>query len=113
MIDDLEAAGLGDESIKIRMSGCPNSCSRPPVAEIGLIGKSVNGYNILVGGNRSGTRLAQLLFEDVAAEELAEEIGRLIALYRRCRRPSEDFGDFCHRLGVESLRGRLAEEIAV
>ncbi len=113
LIDDLEAAGLGDESIKIRMSGCPNSCSRPPVAEIGLIGKSVNGYNILVGGNRSGTRLAQLLFEDVAAEELAEEIGRLIALYRRCRRPSEDFGDFCHRLGVESLRGRLAEEIAV
>ncbi len=113
LIDALEEAGFGDEQIKIRMSGCPNSCSRPPVAEIGLVGKSVNGYNLLVGGNRSGTRLAQLLFEDVSSEDLAPEIGRLITLYRRNREPDEHFGDFCHRVGVESLRSRLAEEIAV
>lgn len=113
LIDELEDAGFGDEPIKIRMSGCPNSCSRPPVAEIGLIGKSVNGYNLLVGGNRSGTRLAELLFEDVQAEDLATEIGRLIALFRRSRRADEHFGDFCHRVGVESLRGSLSEEVAV
>lgn len=113
LIDALEDAGFGDERIKIRMSGCPNSCSRPPVAEIGLVGKSVNGYNLLVGGNRSGTRLAQLLFEDVPSEDLAVEIGRLITLYRRNCTPDEHFGDFCHRVGVETLRNRLAEEIAV
>ena len=113
LIDELEEAGFGHEQIKIRMSGCPNSCSRPPVAEIGLVGKSVNGYNLLVGGNRSGTRLAELLFEDVRSEDLASEIGRLIRIYRRNRRPDEHFGDFCHRVGVESLRSHLAEEIAV
>lgn len=113
LVDALEEAGFGNERIKIRMSGCPNSCSRPPVAEIGLIGKSMNGYNILVGGNPSGTRLAELLFENVASEELASEIGRLIALYRKSREPDEAFGDFCHRVGVDSLRNRLAEEIAV
>ncbi len=52
--------------IRMRMSGCPNSFSRPPTAEIGLIGRFKNKYNIYVGGNRQGTRLAQLYAEAVA-----------------------------------------------
>lgn len=113
LISELEEEGLGDESIIIRMSGCPNSCSRPPVAEIGLVGKSVNGYNIYLGGNRSGTRLAELFLEDVASEEVSSELGRLIRFFRRNRRDQERFGDFCHRLGIERLRTLRIESIAV
>ncbi|MFD2902276.1 sulfite reductase subunit beta, partial [Klebsiella pneumoniae] len=36
----LDEAGLRDEEIVIRMSGCPNGCSRPALAEIAFIGKA-------------------------------------------------------------------------
>jgi len=103
LITELEAAGFGEEEIVIRMSGCPNSCSRPPVAEIGLIGKSIDGYHLFVGGKADGTRLARLLRKDVPSGELALEIGRLIRLYRRLRSEDESFGDFCDRMGPERL----------
>jgi len=109
VISQLEAAGLGEERVTIRMSGCPNSCSRPPVAELGLIGKSVNGYNLHVGGSPNGSRLAFLLREDVPAEEIPGQIELLIRLYREQGTGDEAFGDFCHRLGDEQLRLLLEE----
>ena len=109
VISQLEAAGLGEERVTIRMSGCPNSCSRPPVAELGLIGKSVNGYNLHVGGSPNGSRLAFLLREDVPAEEIPGQIELLIRLYREHGTGDEAFGDFCHRLGDEQLRLLLEE----
>ncbi len=110
VISRLEASGLGDERVTIRMSGCPNSCSRPPVAEIGLIGKSVNGYNLHVGGSPTGSRLAFLLREDVPAEEVSTEIEKLIQLSRTQGNEGEGFGDFCDRIGDEKLRALLGEE---
>lgn len=108
LIDALEGLGYGDEEIRIRISGCPNSCSRPPTAEIGLIGRSKNKYNIYVGGSPQGTRLAQLYAEAVEPPDLIREIARLIDIYRVHRQPQEHFGDFCHRMDVAKLR-ELAE----
>jgi sulfite reductase (ferredoxin) len=109
IISELEEAGLGDERITIRMSGCPNSCSRPPVAEIGLIGKSVSGYNLHVGGNPTGSRLAFLLREDVSAEQVPKEIASLIRVFRRQASNGEAFGDFCNRVGADQLQNWLEE----
>lgn len=53
---ELERAGLGDVDVMIRMAGCPNSCSRPPTAEIGIIGYGKNDYVLMVGGARDGSR---------------------------------------------------------
>src|SRR5436190_635092 len=58
MIGELEQRGYGNDRVWIRMSGCPNACSRPPTAEIGLVGRSLNMYNVYVGGSFEGTRLA-------------------------------------------------------
>ena len=108
LIDALEGLGYGNEEIRIRMSGCPNSCSRPPTAEIGLIGRSKNKYNIYVGGSPQGTRLAQLYAEAVEPPDLIREIARLTDVYRVHKQPQEHFGDFCHRMGVAKLH-ELAE----
>ena len=78
VIDELEKLGFGDERVSIRMSGCPNSCSRPPVAEIGIIGMSANKYNIYTGGDFEGTRLNKIYKENVAGENIAEEIALIL-----------------------------------
>ncbi len=104
VISELERFGCGDAAVTIRMAGCPNSCSRPPVAEIGLVGRSSNGYHIYLGGSPTGQRLAELYRENVAAEELAVVIAGLIDLWRRETQEKESFGDWSHRIGVENLR---------
>ena len=103
LVTELERRGFGNEAVVMRMAGCPNSCSRPPVAEIGLIGKSANGYNVYVGGSASGTRLAQLYQEDVPEGELADLIAELFSAYRGDRSADEGFGDWANRIGILQL----------
>lgn len=110
LIDRLEAMGFGDESISVRMSGCPNACSRPPTAEVGLVGKSVDGYAVYLGGAADGTRLAESFLPSVASGDLAETLGRIFAHYRRHRLTGERLGDYCHRIGLASLRESLKPE---
>ncbi len=103
LIDELEERGYGDEEIKIRMSGCPNACSRPPVAEIGIMGVSPKKYNLYVGGSFEGTRLNRLYEELVDVGELADRIAELVDIYHSIKRQGERFGDFCNRIRVEKL----------
>ena len=87
------------------MSGCPNSCSRPPVSEIGIIGASVRKYNIYLGGDFYGTRLNKLFMELVEDTELANKISRLIDYWKENRKnESEDFGDFCNQQDFNRLK---------
>jgi len=106
LIDDLDKRGYGNEKIKIRMSGCPNSCSRPPVSEIGLIGASLNKYNIYLGGDFYGKRLNRLFLELIDGDELANKISRLINYWRINRKNGDEpFGDFCNNRDFEELKG--------
>mgnify|MGYP005851429017 CR=1 FL=1 len=96
LISDFEAAGYGDEDISIRMSGCPNSCSRPPASEIGLIGRAPGKYNIYLGGNREGTRFNWLWRETVKDSELVSTIGPVIDRWRQeGKSRGLSFGDWC------------------
>lgn len=106
----LEQAGLGDTDVIIRMAGCPNSCSRPPTAEIGIYGYGKNDYVIQVGGARDGTRIGKVLYERVAGERM---IGILTGLVKAVRDHSGDAlssGDYLFRTPVDELR-RLAESV--
>ncbi|MBI1291308.1 NADPH-dependent assimilatory sulfite reductase hemoprotein subunit [bacterium] len=105
LIGKLEELGYGNERISIRMSGCPNSCSRAPMAELGLIGCGPGKYNIYTGGDYEGTRTNKLFKERVVFEEVPAIIGSLIDRWRAERQSGEAFGDFCHRLGVDTLKG--------
>lgn len=107
---DIAALGLAAERISIRMTGCPNGCARPYVADIGLVGRSGTRYNVYLGGALEGTRLNVLYRELVDRTELCEVIYRVLAAYRQFRRPGERFGDWASRLGPDRLH-RLAESV--
>jgi sulfite reductase beta subunit-like hemoprotein len=94
VIGELEERGYGDEHVWIRMSGCPNSCSRPPTAEIGIIGRSLGLYNVYAGGSFEGTRLCQLYAPDVRAADLVNTLADMLDRWRRERREGEAFGDW-------------------
>jgi sulfite reductase (NADPH) hemoprotein beta-component len=90
--------GLGNEEISVRMTGCPNGCARPYMAEIGLIGRAPNKYNIMLGGNHTSTRLNQTYRENIKLEDFTTEIRPLLARFKNERLPGEHFGDFAHRV---------------
>jgi sulfite reductase (ferredoxin) len=107
LIGELEQRGYGGERVWIRMSGCPNSCSRPPSAEIGIIGRSASLYNVYVGGSFVGTRLARLYRADVRADVLADLLADAFDQWRQGRAPGEDFGDWAARALVPQEAGEL------
>ncbi|MCY1719812.1 assimilatory sulfite reductase (NADPH) hemoprotein subunit [Prolixibacteraceae bacterium Z1-6] len=88
---------LFKEEIVIRMTGCPNGCGRPYLAEIGLIGKSPGYYNLYLGGSFEGTRLNTLYRETIPEEEILKEVRMLIADFAANRSEGEHFGDFVIR----------------
>lgn len=115
---ELAQLGLADEPFTVRMTGCPNGCARPYVADLAFVGRSTDTYVIYAGGASNGTRLNQPYKDLVKREHLVDEVRPLLQLFRARRAPGERFGDFCHRLGVASLptivhefqSGDLAEE---
>jgi sulfite reductase (NADPH) hemoprotein beta-component len=104
LLDKLDAivaaAGLRDEPISIRMSGCPNGCSRPYLAEIALVGKAPGKYNLYLGASANGDRLNALYKETLGEEEIIAALAPLLQRYAAERAPGERFGDFVVRAGV-------------
>ncbi|HWK89797.1 MAG TPA: hypothetical protein VNP72_07370, partial [Longimicrobium sp.] len=96
------------ERITIRMTGCPNGCARPYTADIAFVGRSLGKYMLYVGGNSQGTRLATPYQDLVPAASVVETLRPLFLRFREERQPGEPFGDFCNRVGVESLRSAEA-----
>ncbi|ARI77389.1 assimilatory sulfite reductase (NADPH) hemoprotein subunit [Halobacillus mangrovi] len=95
----LDDAGLRDEEIVIRMSGCPNGCSRPALSEIGFIGKAPGKYNMYLGGGFKGERLNKLYRENIGEEEILNELKPLLFQYAKDRQENEHFGDYVIRAG--------------
>jgi sulfite reductase (NADPH) hemoprotein beta-component len=95
----LEANGLAQEDIVIRMTGCPNGCARPYLAEIGLVGKGPGRYNLYLGGAFDGSRLSKLYAEDLEHEGIIKALDPLFAAYARLRANGEPFSEFLLRMG--------------
>jgi sulfite reductase (NADPH) hemoprotein beta-component len=88
---------LASEEIVLRMTGCPNGCARPYVAEIGFVGTSLGKYNLHIGGDRQGTRLNKLFKENLDEPAILRELEQLLSDYNTERRNQETFGDFSNR----------------
>ncbi len=100
-IDELlKVHGLETQKITLRMTGCPNGCARPYIAEIGLIGRNPGRYNLHVGGAADGSRLNRLLRENADGSEILSILDRLFARYAAERSENEGFGDFVQRVNV-------------
>lgn len=95
----LAAAGLQEKDIVVRMTGCPNGCARPMLAELAFIGKGPGKYNMYLGGGFSGNRLNKLYRENIGEEEILEALAPIISRYAKERQEGEHFGDFTIRTG--------------
>lgn len=95
---ELASLGLGGDEVIVRMTGCPNGCARPYMAEIGFVGRAPGRYQIYLGGNESGTRLARLYRDNVQDANLLGELRPLLSQYRQERHSGERFGDWCARV---------------
>ncbi|GIP23747.1 assimilatory sulfite reductase (NADPH) hemoprotein subunit [Paenibacillus sp. J22TS3] len=96
----LSQHGLQDEEIVIRMTGCPNGCARPALAELAFIGKAPGRYNMYLGGGFSGNRLNKLFKENINEAEILESLEPILAQYAKDRHPGEHFGDYVIRVGI-------------
>jgi sulfite reductase (NADPH) hemoprotein beta-component len=94
----LSELGLQEEELIIRMTGCPNGCARPFMAEIAFVGKSPNKYQLYLGGNEPSTRLNRLYKDSVKGEDLLGELRAVLVRYREEHQNGERFGDFCARV---------------
>ncbi|HEU4618547.1 MAG TPA: assimilatory sulfite reductase (NADPH) hemoprotein subunit [Gammaproteobacteria bacterium] len=96
----LEKHGLEDQEISLRMTGCPNGCARPYLAEIALVGKAPGRYNLFLGGGLTGQRLNELYAQNLGEQEILSTLDELFADFARDRLAGEPFGDFVRRRGV-------------
>jgi sulfite reductase (NADPH) hemoprotein beta-component len=104
----LKAHGLFEEPITLRMTGCPNGCARPYIAEIGLTGRAPGKYNLYFGGGFHGQRLNKMYLENVGEAAILSALDKLLGHYARDRKQGEHFGDFALRAGyvAEVTEGR-------
>jgi sulfite reductase (NADPH) hemoprotein beta-component len=100
--------GLSEDDIVIRMTGCPNGCARPYLAEIGLVGKGPGRYNLYLGAAFDGSRMNKLYAEDLDHDGIVAALDPIFAAYASERRPGERFGDFTIRAGfvAPTVNGR-------
>ncbi len=101
----LAAHGLSADDIVIRMTGCPNGCARPYLAEIGLVGKGPGRYNLYLGAAFDGSRLNKLYGEDLEHNAIVAALDPVFAAYARDRKKGERFGDFAIRAGLVAATG--------
>jgi sulfite reductase (ferredoxin) len=108
ILDELETVlcelGLEQETLSVRMTGCPNGCARPYQSDIGLVGRSGDKYTLFVGGRVRGDRLNFELKDLVARAQIVPTLRPVLLRFREDRLSGETFGDFCHRVGADCLR---------
>lgn len=100
----LTKVGLKDEHFVVRMTGCPNGCARPYMAEVGFVGSGNETYQLWLGGCPNQTRLARPYLQKLAEADIETELEPMFVQFKRDRQPKESFGDFCDRIGFEALR---------
>lgn len=100
----LSKVGLEDEHLVVRMTGCPNGCARPYMAELGFVGSSPESYQIWLGGSPSQTRLAKAIEEKLHVKDFEAFLKPIFVYFKQKRQLSESFGNFCDRVGLESIR---------
>lgn len=92
--------GLDKQAITVRMTGCPNGCARPYIAEIGFVGRNPGKYNLHLGGAFDGSRLNRLYREDADEDTILGILAPMFSDYAKGREAGEGFGDFVTRLKI-------------
>merc|ERR1712113_589815 len=94
---------IDDEEILIRMTGCPNGCARPYMAELAFVGDGPKSYQVWLGGSPVLTRTAWPFKAKMKNDDMEATMEPILAMFKAQRQEFEAFGDFCHRVGAEAI----------
>ncbi|VAH20867.1 unnamed protein product [Triticum turgidum subsp. durum] len=100
-----DKVGIKDEeSVVVRITGCPNGCARPYMAEVGFVGDGPNSYQIWLGGTPNQTTLAETFMNKVKLQDIEKVLEPLFSYWNSTRQEGESFGSFTNRMGFEQLK---------
>ncbi|WP_026733453.1 sulfite reductase, ferredoxin dependent [Fischerella sp. PCC 9605] len=100
----LDKVGLQNEHFVVRMTGCPNGCARPYMAELGFVGSAPESYQVWLGGSPDQTRLAEPYTEKLHHNDIESFLEPIFVYFKKSRKKGESFGDFCARVGFDAIR---------
>ncbi|KAK9919120.1 hypothetical protein WJX75_009543 [Coccomyxa subellipsoidea] len=100
------------ESFVVRMTGCPNGCARPYMAELGFVGDGPNSYQFWLGGSPNQTRLAEPFQDRVKIQDIEKVLEPMLFFFKNRRRPGEALGDFTARVGFDAIRQYSQDYVA-
>jgi sulfite reductase (ferredoxin) len=109
----LEKLDINDEEILIRMTGCPNGCARPYMAELAFVGDGPKSYQVWLGGSPVLTRTAWPFKAKMKNTDLEETMEPILSMFKSQKQDFEAFGDFCHRVGAEAIEQYVEKNPAV
>ena len=107
----LNKMNLPGEEILMRMTGCPNGCARPYMAELAFVGDGAKTYQLWLGGSPVLTRTAYPFMAKMDRDKLEETLEPILAMFIQQRMEFEAFGDFCHRVGAEAIENYSASYV--
>jgi sulfite reductase (NADPH) hemoprotein beta-component len=96
----LAKQNLSNIPLTVRITGCPNGCARPYLAEIALIGRAPGRYTLRLGGDATGQRLNVIHRDNIDEASILTVLDELFGRYRAERHQGERFGDFLWRVNV-------------
>jgi len=109
MRDLLNKMDLPDEEVLMRMTGCPNGCARPYMAELAFVGDGFNSYQVWFGGSPVLTRTSWPYMARMKEKDLEKTLEPVFAMFKEQRQMYEAFGDFTHRVGAEKIEAFCKE----
>merc|ERR1719157_300749 len=95
--------GVNDEEILIRMTGCPNGCARPYMAELAFVGDGPKSYQVWLGGSPVLTRTAYPFLSKMKDKNLEDTMEPILGMFIEQKQEFEAFGDFTHRVGAVAI----------
>ncbi|WP_255477443.1 NADPH-dependent assimilatory sulfite reductase hemoprotein subunit [Synechococcus sp. BIOS-U3-1] len=104
----LQKLGI-DQSLLVRMTGCPNGCARPYMAELALVGSGLNQYQLWLGGTPNLQVLARPFLQKMPLDQLETTLEPLLINWKQCG-VRRSFGAHVNRLGDELVQQLLATE---
>lgn len=104
----LNRMNLHDEEILIRMTGCPNGCARPYMAELAFVGDGSNSYQLWLGGSPVLTRTAYPFQAKMDVNDLEKTLEPILAMFIQQRQQFEAFGDFTFRVGASAIEAYMS-----
>lgn len=107
LLGELAEVGLDQESVHVRLTGCPNGCSRPYSTEVGIVGRGKDTYTVFLGGDAAGTRLGRTYADRIARDDLSRLLAPVVTAWANERDEGEGLGDWTDRVGIDALRERF------